>query len=87
VSENKSGLNWTFCQLWIVYTCEFHARFRSKLARFAKKIFFFISKWASLVRNRPRNCTNVNTPLLIKNPIAGNNDLVAAKQTSETLFH
>jgi len=26
---------------WIVYTCEFHAQFRIKLARFFKKNIFF----------------------------------------------
>jgi hypothetical protein len=49
--------------LWIVYTCEFCARFQIKLAPFAKKIFFFISKQASLVQNHPRNRANVNAPL------------------------
>ncbi len=52
-----------FLFLWIVYTCEFCARFHIKLARFAKKIFFFISKWASLVQKRPRNRANVKAPL------------------------
>jgi hypothetical protein len=48
----------TFALLWIVYTCEFCVQFCIKLARFAKKIFLFITKRASLVRNR----ANVNAP-------------------------
>jgi hypothetical protein len=44
------------CLLRCVYICEFHARFRIKLARFVTR--------ASLVRNRPRNCANVNAPLI-----------------------
>jgi hypothetical protein len=47
-----------------IYTSEFRARFRTKLAHFATNNFFFISKHASLVRNRPRNRANVNAPLL-----------------------
>ncbi len=45
----------------LIYTGEFRVRFRIKLTRFVKKIF--ITKCASLVRNRPRYCANVNDPL------------------------
>jgi hypothetical protein len=38
-------------------------RFCIKLVRFVTNNFFFISKRASLVQNRPRNHANVNDPL------------------------
>jgi hypothetical protein len=44
-----------------IYTSDFRTRFRIKLAHFAKQIFFFITKRASLVRNRP----SVNAPLCV----------------------
>ncbi len=45
-----------FGYLWIVYTCEFRARFRIKLARFFKKrIYFFENQCASLMRNHAQN--------------------------------
>jgi hypothetical protein len=54
------------CNLRCVYTCEFCARFRIKLAHFVTKKIFFITNRASLVRIRPRNRASVNAPLAIQ---------------------
>ncbi len=46
-----------------IYTCKFCVRFCIKLAHFANKYTFFITKCASLARNRLRNRANVSAPL------------------------
>jgi hypothetical protein len=51
-------------QLRCIYISQFRTRFHIKLACFDKKRFFFITKHASLVQNRPRNRAIVNTPLV-----------------------
>ncbi len=40
---SKTGMITDQSLLWIVYTCEFRARFRIKLARFAKKFLSLLN--------------------------------------------